>query len=94
MYFDGVDDYATIPSFDIRTTDFTIALWIKTDGMWNISAADVLSDKKDSVKQFSLFLHSGAFKFNTFGASETNIFKIALQGRYITITLLIVCLYL
>ena len=81
VYFDGVDDYATIPSFDIRSTDFTIALWIKADGTFGI-INNVFNDIKDSVRQFTTYFHYGSFTFSTYDDSNTKVFGIRNSARY------------
>ncbi|KXJ20667.1 C-type mannose receptor 2 [Exaiptasia diaphana] len=73
IYFDGIDDYATIPKFDIRKTDYTIAFWLKGAGSiygyWSIFN-DRISFK---VRQFSIYVHNTKIYFNFFNTANTLI---------------------
>ena len=68
LYFDGANDYANIPSFHIRTTDFTIALWIKSDGAFAFSS--FVNDAQGSARQFNLYVYYGRIALDAYGADN------------------------
>ena len=60
VYFDGVNDQATIPRVDIRTTDFTLAIWIKPIPPWGF-VNTVIEDYKDGRLQFIMYFFLWSF---------------------------------
>jgi hypothetical protein len=71
VYFDGVNDYATIPRFDIRTTDFTIAVWFKPKSPWGI-VNTLFEDFKDGHEQFTIYFYYGTLMVNLISAGDRN----------------------
>jgi len=53
--FDGDGDYATIPSLDFRTTDFTIALWVYPRSYDSV-ISNLVNNKDGSKIQFSMYI--------------------------------------
>lgn len=66
MYFDGINDKATIPSVDFHTTDFTIAFWFKYPktayGFFNF-----LNDERNNAKRmFTIYVYYGTMALEFF----------------------------
>jgi len=63
LEFDGVNDYATTPSVNFRTTDFTLAFWINPRAY---NFVILFSCDKESSRQFVAYIYvsqSVAFQF-------------------------------
>jgi hypothetical protein len=73
VYFDGVNDYATIPRFDIRTTDFTIAVWFKPKSPWDY-VNTLFEDFKDGQIQFTIFFYEGGLTVDLRSAGDMKTF--------------------
>lgn len=71
--FDGVDDQATIPRVDIRTTDFTIAVWIKPRTPWGWVNC-LVDDYKNGERQFVIFFYEGNLAVQLSSAVDNSTF--------------------
>lgn len=81
MEFDGVNDYATTPSVNFRTIDFTLAFWIypRRYGFVN----NIINNQKGSaVRQFSCYFYD-SMGFSFFNVnSEKIVRRLAVPFRY------------
>jgi hypothetical protein len=81
VYFDGVNDYATIPRFDTLTTDWTIAVWFKDNGAIN-TIASIMNDV-DSVRQLNIYFYNGILAIDAFNTdNKVTIGGITVPKRY------------